>query len=69
MIEIRKEHPKDYEGVRIVIDQAFGQPDEGHIVNKLYESCKEIVSLVAVSDNIIIGHIILVLRQLKLQPI
>ena len=57
MIEIRKEHPKDYEGVRIVNDQAFGQPEEGRIVNKIYESCKEIVSLVAVSDNIIIGHI------------
>ncbi len=57
MIEIRKEEQKDYDKIRIVNDQAFGQPDEGRIVDKLRESCKEIVSLVAVSDNEIIGHI------------
>ena len=57
MIEIRKEKQKDYDKIRIVNDQAFGQPDEGRIVDKLRESCKEIVSLVAVSDNEIIGHI------------
>ena len=57
MIEIRKEKQKDYDKVRIINDRAFGQPDEGHIVDKLRESCKEIVSLVAVSDNEIIGHI------------
>ena len=57
MIEIRKEKQKDYDKIRIVNDQAFGQTDEGRIVDKLRESCKEIVSLVAVSDNEIIGHI------------
>ncbi len=57
MVDIRKEQQKDYEGVRIVNDQAFGEPGEGRIVNKLRESCKEIVSLVAISDNRIIGHI------------
>ena len=57
MIEIRKEKQKDYDKIRIVNDRAFGQPDEGRIVDKLRESCKEIVSLVAVSDNEIIGHI------------
>ena len=57
MIEIRKEKQKDYNKIRIVNDRAFGQPDEGRIVDKLRESCKEIVSLVAVSDNEIIGHI------------
>ena len=57
MIEIRKEEQKDYDKIRIVNDQAFGQPDEGRIVDKLRESCKEIVSLVAVSDNEIVGHI------------
>ena len=57
MIEIREEKQKDYDEVRIVNDQTFGQPDEGRIVDKIRESCKEIVSLVAVSDNKIIGHI------------
>ena len=53
----RKEKQNDHDEVRIVNEQAFGQPDEGHIVEKLRESCKETVSLVAVSDNEIIGHI------------
>ena len=57
MIEIRKEKQKDYDKIRIVNDRAFGQLDEGRIVGKLRESCKEIVWLVAVSDNEIIGHI------------
>ncbi len=57
MITIREEKQRDYERVRIVNEQAFGQPDEGRIVDKLRESCKEKVSLVAVSDTAIIGHI------------
>ncbi len=57
MIEMRKEKKNDYDEVRIVNDQAFSQPDEGRIVDKLRESCRDILSLVAVSDNKIIGHI------------
>jgi len=57
MIRIRKEKQKDHDEVRIVNEQAFGQPDEGRIVDKLRESCKETVSLIAVSNNEIIGHI------------
>lgn len=57
MIEIREEKQEDYDEVRMVNEQAFGQPEEGRIVDKLRETCKEVVSLVAVSNNEVVGHI------------
>ena len=57
MIEIREEKQEDYDAVRVVNDLAFGQPEEGYIVDKLRGACKEVVSLVAVSGEKIIGHI------------
>lgn len=57
MIHIRKEAPKDYDLVRIVNDQAFGQPEEGRIVDNIRKACKQTLSLVAVSDENIVGHI------------
>jgi putative acetyltransferase len=57
MIEIREEKQEDYDAVRVVNDQAFGQPEEGRIVDKLREACKETISLVAVSGEKIVGHI------------
>ena len=38
-------------------DKAFGQPDEGRIVDKLRKSCNGILSIVAISNNKIVGHI------------
>lgn len=55
MIEIREEQQNDYDAVRCINDQAFGQPDEGRIVDTLRESCTETVSLIAVSEHDIIG--------------
>ncbi len=57
MIEIREEKQEDNDEVRMVNDQAFGQTEEGRIVDKLRETCNEVVSLVAVSNNKIIGYI------------
>jgi len=57
MIEIREEKQQDYDTVRSVNNQVFGQPDEGRIVDKLREACKETISLVAVSGGKIVGHI------------
>jgi putative acetyltransferase len=57
MIEIREEKQEDYDAVRFVNDQAFGTPEEGRIVDKLREICKETISLVAVSGEKIVGHI------------
>jgi len=57
VIEIRKEQKEDYGQIRIVNNRAFGQPEEGRIVNKIRRSCREIVSLVAALDDKIVGHI------------
>lgn len=57
MIKIRNEIPEDYAAVQVLNDQAFGQPQEGRIVAKLREICPESLSLVAVSDGKVVGHI------------
>ena len=66
MIEIREEEQKDYDSVRILNDLAFGQSAEGHIVDKLRKTCKQTISLVAVSGEKIVGHIFLVQLQLHI---
>ena len=58
MIEIRFERPEDIDEIRLLNEKAFGQPIEGRIVVKLRKSCNEILSLVAVSNNKVIGHIL-----------
>lgn len=58
MIKIRKENPSDISDVRKLNDSAFIQPQEGSIVDKLREKCNEILSLVAVHENKIVGHIL-----------
>ncbi len=58
MVEIRFELPKDIDEVRLLNDKAFGQPEEGRIVDKLRKSCNRILSLVAISNNKIVGHIL-----------
>ncbi|MCG8514774.1 MAG: N-acetyltransferase [Halanaerobiales bacterium] len=57
MIEIREERREDYQAVRDVNNQAFNQPQEGMIIEKIRESGVEILSLVAIIDNKIVGHI------------
>ncbi len=57
MIEILQEQQEDYDAVRLVNDGAFGQTLEGRIVDSIRESCQEVLSLVAVLDNRIIGHV------------
>ena len=57
VIEVRFERPKDIDKVRLLNDKAFGKPVEGRIVDKLRKSCSEILSLVAISNNKVIGHI------------
>ena len=57
VVEIRFERPEDIDEVRLLNTKAFGQPIEGRIVDKLRKSCKRILSLVAISNNEIIGHI------------
>ncbi len=65
MINIRKEKRKDYDAVRFVNDQAFGQLEEGRIVDKIRAVCEDVLSLVAlwsednfaIASNKVVGHI------------
>jgi len=58
MVSIREEIPSDTTAVRIVLKEAFGQPAEANIVEKLRESCDELLALVAVEDEAVVGHIL-----------
>jgi len=57
MIKIREEKAEDHEAVREINDNAFGQLDEGRIVDKIRAACEDILSLVAVEDEKVVGHI------------
>lgn len=57
MVEIRLEQPKDIDEIRLLNYKAFGQHEEGRIVDKVRKSCIGILSLVAISNNKIVGHI------------
>ncbi|GAG15056.1 unnamed protein product, partial [marine sediment metagenome] len=58
MISIREEAPGDIPGVRRVNELAFGQATEAGIVDALRAGCDEILSLVAIEGEKIIGHIL-----------
>jgi predicted N-acetyltransferase YhbS/integrase len=57
LIEIRDEQPGDIEAVREVNRQAFDQEQEGRIIDALREHDGVLVSLVAVIDGAVVGHI------------
>jgi putative acetyltransferase len=56
--EIRRERPEDTLAIRNVNDRAFDQPSEGEVVDQLRESCEGLVSLVAVVEGQVVGHIL-----------
>ena len=58
MIKIRPEQPDDALAVYSVNQLAFGQPTEAILVVKLRIACPEALSLVAVMDDQIVGHIL-----------
>jgi putative acetyltransferase len=55
---VRREGPEDVEAVRRVHEEAFGQRDEAEVVNRLRAREKTVVSLVAVRDDLVVGHIL-----------
>jgi putative acetyltransferase len=57
-IKIREEIFKDIDAIRTINEQAFGQPQEANIVDKLRANCDGLLSLVALQDEKIIGHIL-----------
>jgi putative acetyltransferase len=59
-IEIRPEKPDDYPAIKRVNDLAFGQPNEGLLVEELRRNPRFIpeLSLVALYDDEVVGHIL-----------
>jgi len=57
LIEIRDEQLDDVDAVREVYRQAFNQEQEGRIVDALRERGVTLLSLVAVTDGVVVGHI------------
>jgi putative acetyltransferase len=58
MITIRGEESGETQKIRIVLQKAFPQTEEADIVDKLRQGCSNRISLVAVSKEQIIGHIL-----------
>jgi putative acetyltransferase len=58
MIIVREERSEDIEAVWMVNETAFGQPAEANIVDKLRENCRDLLSLVAVQNDAVVGHIL-----------
>jgi putative acetyltransferase len=57
MVDIRDEQPADLDAIRRLNQDAFGQPQEGRIVDALRQNDAVTVSLVAVAGSAVIGHI------------
>ena len=55
---IRPEQPKDFAAVRDLNLAAFPNPAEANLVDELRANSKAALSLVAVQDNRIVGHIL-----------
>ena len=56
-IEIREERPEDIPAIRDVNRHAFGQEQEGRIVDALRSNGAAMLSLVATVDSRVVGHI------------
>ena len=57
MIEIREERPADIAAIREVNAHAFGQNLEGNIVDALRSNGAVLLSLVAILQDRLVGHI------------
>lgn len=55
---IREERPEDFAAIRFVNDKAFGQPQEGRLVEALRKNGGVLLSLVAIADGRVVGHIL-----------
>jgi len=58
MYIVRREQPQDISKIREVNKRAFGQEQEALIVDKLRKNCNNILSLVAIADDQVVGHIL-----------
>ena len=58
MIAIRNETPDDRAAIRDVNERAFGRHDEATLVDMLRSANKAVVSLVALDQGRVVGHIL-----------
>jgi putative acetyltransferase len=58
LLDIREEHPADIPASRDVNDRAFGQQQEGRIVDALRSNGAVLLSLVATLNGSVVGHIL-----------
>ena len=58
MIVIRDETDSDYDAVHRVNEMAFDRPEEANLVELLRDAVSGLISLVAVNDQDVIGHIL-----------
>ena len=58
MVTIREEQSFDAQQIWIVNHSAFGRKEEADLVDKLRQSCPDAISLVALSNDHIVGHIL-----------
>jgi putative acetyltransferase len=59
MLTIRAEHPDDLPAIRHIHTAAFGRPNEADLVDGLRDHHVLTISLVAVQDGRLVGHIAL----------
>lgn len=57
-VEVRPERPDDVPAIRRVNEEAFGRADEADLVDLIRERGKTVRSLVAVSADRVVGHIL-----------
>jgi|TARA_B100001971_G_scaffold65152_1_gene59922 putative acetyltransferase len=57
LIDIRAEQRTDITGIDDIIQRAFGSSDEVNLVRLLRDAGKSVVSLVAVEDGRVVGHV------------
>jgi putative acetyltransferase len=58
MIEVRLQRSGDGPAVRRVNELAFGRPDEADLVERLGADCPDLLSMVAVDEDEIVGHVL-----------
>lgn len=58
MVAILHEKPEDAHAIRLVLEQAFGQSNEADIVEILRHRGALTLSLVAIRENEVVGHIL-----------
>ena len=63
MIDLRPETPADQDAVRRKVEEAFGKSEFGHngeadIVERIRDNCRDGVSLVAIIEKEVVGHVL-----------